>query len=143
MHDRRNFLIFAINRILEFCDRRNFCIRDRRNVVIFAIDGIFYVRDRRIFVMFAIDGIFIFRDQRIKRSNQAIAMSDRRIKRSKVSISLKIRDREFSPNWNSGIPEKEKKREKIPFHQAHNGALKTFFKAFFSSPTQMPEKEEQ
>jgi hypothetical protein len=112
MHDRRNFSIFAINGILEFRDRRNFCIRDRRNFVIFAIDGIFYVPDRRIFVMFAIDGIFIFRDRRIKRSNQAIAMSDRRIKLSKVSITLKIRDREFSRNWNTGIPEKEKKNKR-------------------------------
>jgi hypothetical protein len=71
-------------------------------------------------------------------------MSDRRIKRSKFLITLKICDQEFSRNWNSGIPEKEKKnKRKIPFHQAHNRSLKTLFKAFFSSPTQMPEKEEQ
>ena len=115
MHDRRNFLIFAINGILEFRDRRNFCIRDRRN-----------------FVIFAIDGIFIFCDRRIKRSNQAIAMSDRRIKRSKVSITLKIRDREFLQNWNSGIPGKRSENKKNPIPPSpQRGTKRPFSRPFF------------
>ncbi len=94
--DRRIFVMFTIDGILEFRDRRNFNVRDRRN------------RDRR---------NFYFRERRIKRSNQAIALGDRRIKRSIVSRTLKIRDREFSRNWNSGIPgnrSENKKKNPIP-----------------------------
>ena len=85
---------------------------------ILVIDGILYRRDRR---------NSYFRDRRIKWSNQAIdESSDRRIKRSIVSITLKIRDREFSRNWNSGIPgKKRRKRKKFPFQQAQNGAPRT------------------
>ena len=71
---------------------------------ILVIDGILYRRDRR---------NSYFRDRRIKWSNQAIdESSDRRIKRSIVSITLKIRDREFSRNWNSGIPGKKRRKKK-------------------------------
>ena len=90
---------------------------------ILVIDGICIV---------AIDGILMFAidesSDRIKRStNQAIdESSDRRIKRSIVSITLKIRDREFSRNWNSGIPgKKRRKRKKFPFQQAQHGAPRT------------------
>ena len=112
--DRRNFfvfaidgtfLIFAINGILEFRDRRNFCIRDRRNFVIFAIDGICYVRDRRNFYFSRSTNQAIESSDRIKRSNQAIESSE-------SSESIEFWDREFSRNWNAGIPEKREKRGK-------------------------------
>jgi hypothetical protein len=62
--DQRNFLIFAIDRILEFRDRRNFLSCDQGIFFIFVIDGIFN---------FAIDGIFKFMidksSDRVKRSH--------------------------------------------------------------------------
>ena len=97
----------------------------------------------------AIDGILIFAidesSDGIKRStNQAIdESSDRRIKRSIVSITLKIRDREFSRNWNSGIPgKKRRKRKKFPFQQAQHGAPRTCSRpCFFNTPWSEPEEE--
>jgi hypothetical protein len=70
---------------------------------------------------------FLFCNGRINQSKQAIAMSNRRIKHSKVSITFKIHDQEFLHNWNSGIPEKEKKRGKkramSPFKALHGNTL--------------------
>lgn len=128
LRDQRKFLY---SRSTEF-----FCIRDRRNffwssrstefwnfaidgIFVFAIDGILWSSRATEFLMFASDGIcyvrdrrnFYFRDRRIKRSNQAIVMSDGRIKWSIIPETLKFCDREFSRNWNSGIPEKKRKKE--------------------------------
>ena len=107
----------------------------------FAIDGIFVLAIDGILCFFFIDGIFNARDRWnfpcsrsteflfSRSTNQAIALSDGWIKRSKILITLKICDREFSRNWNSGIPEKREKRAKKIL--AKNGAPNTFFKAFF------------
>ena len=90
-------------------DRRNFYLR---GIFVFVIDGIFYPRDRRNLYRRDRRNSY-FRDRRIKWSNQAIdESSDRRIKRSIVSITLKIRDQEFSRNWNSGIPGKKRRKKK-------------------------------
>ncbi len=108
----------------------NFAIH---RIFVFAIDRILLSSQSTEFVMFAIDGIFIFRDRRFKRSNQAIAMSDRRIKRSTVSITLKIRHREFSRN--SGIPEKKReKREKSHSNKPTKGHKRPFSSFFFTIP---------
>ncbi len=154
MKNQRGFSNFSrsteclSSRSSEFLSSGNFYPRDRRNcsssrsteLFIFVIDGILFV---------AIDGIFIFAidesSDRIKRStSQAIdESSDRRIKRSIVSITLKICDREFLRNWNSGIPgKKEKEEKKIPIPTSPKRSTKDLFKAlFFYTPWSEPEEE--
>ena len=120
------FAIVGISMIDGICyprDRRNCSSSRSTELFIFVIDGILYRRDRR---------NFYFRDRRIKRYNQAIdESSDRRIKRSIVCITLKIRDREFSRIWNSGIPGKKEKvrKKKIPNTPLHIGASRKGYSA--------------
>ena len=133
IRDRRNFLIFAINGILEFRNRWNVCIRDRRNFVIFAIDGIFNASRST---------EFLFSRSTNKAIESSDAMSDGRIKRSIIPKTLKLCNREFSRNWNSGIPEKREKQRENPIPTSPQWGTKDLFQGFFS-PSQRPEKKEQ
>ncbi len=135
------------------CDHRNFYLR---GIFVFVIDGILYPRDRRNFVSSRLMEFLFLRstnqviessDRQIKRSmNQAIDESSKqRIKRSIVSITLKIRDREFSRNWNSGIPGKRsenKKKNPIP-PSPQRGTKRPFSRPFFFTNPDRPEKKEQ
>jgi hypothetical protein len=61
-------------------------------------------------------------------------MSNWRIKQSIVPIIRKIRNQEFSRNWNSGIPEKKRKKEKNPIPTSPQGGTKDLFQGFFHHP---------
>ena len=129
--------------IFEFLAIDGMLLRDRRNfylrgIFVFVIDGILYPRDRRNFVS-SRSTEFLFS----RSTNQAIdESSDRRIKRSIVSITLKIRDREFSRKWNSGIPGKKRRKKKIPIPTSPKRSTKDLFKAlFFYTPWSEPEEE--